>query len=62
MSRHNHFISIMTTLDGAFVVTDFYRGSKRQYSIRPIEHPSGATLYKVDERSSTQPHIFPRLG
>ncbi len=62
MSRQNHFITITTALDGAYVVTDFYRGTRREYSIRPFEHPSGATLYKVIERGSTAPALFPRLG
>ncbi len=62
MSRRNHFITISTTLDGAFVVTDFYRDSKRTYSIRPVLHPSGFTLYKVSERTAPGPSLFPRLG
>jgi hypothetical protein len=62
MSQHNHFLTIATTTEGNLVVTDFYRGTRRQYSIRSFQHPSGASLYKVLRRTPVQSAVFPRLG
>ncbi len=62
MSQHNHFLTIARTADGSLMVTDFYRGTKRQYSIRLFEHPSGANLYKVTRRDAAHSAAFPRLG
>lgn len=46
MSRNNHYI-VISRHAGRTLVSDFYQGTRRDYRVQPLGHPSGRTLYRL---------------
>jgi hypothetical protein len=47
MSKHNHYIVLSRIGPEKTLVSDFYRGERRDYLVQPFGHPSGRTFYRV---------------
>ncbi len=46
MSRNNHYI-VISRYAGRTVVSDFFQGTRRDYLVQSMGHPSGRTLYRL---------------
>ena len=47
MSEHSHYVVLSRIGPEETLVSDFYRGERRNYVIQPFGHPSGHTFYRV---------------
>lgn len=46
MSRNNHYL-VISRYGGKTRVSDFYQGTRRDYLVQQMGHPSGRTLYRL---------------
>lgn len=53
MSEHNHYVVISRTGPKETLVSDFYRGERRNYVVQPFGHPSGRTFYRVSAQPAS---------
>ena len=57
MARRSHFISIRRGLGRSIQLRDYHQGRVRLFTVNPVSHPSGVTLYKVFEEQPSGPRI-----
>jgi len=53
MSEHNHYIVLSRIGPEKTLVSDFYRGERRDYLVQPFGHPSGRTFYRVSAQPAS---------
>ena len=46
MSRNNHYV-IISRVGERTLVSDFYRGTRTNYAVESLDHPSGRKLYRL---------------